>query len=87
MLIAILSNKFAAINQNAQQEVNETLLAPASFSPACSLTFFFVYLLAPFPKSGENGRRGQDRCPLLLLPAYQHSCLCHPCASQLDCLS
>lgn len=55
MLIAILSNKFAAINQNAQQEVNETLLAPASFSPACSLTFFFVYLLAPFPKSGENG--------------------------------
>lgn len=54
MLIAILSNKFAAINQNAQQEVNETLLAPASFSPACSLTFFFG-LLAPFPKSGENG--------------------------------
>lgn len=44
MLIAILSNKFAAINQNAQQEVNETLLAPASFSPACSLTFFFFGL-------------------------------------------
>lgn len=65
MLIAILSNKFAAINQNAQREVSSILLAPPAclLFPNLRLIRLHIFFTSIFFKEWSKRLKGSRRMP------------------------